>query len=248
MRSPKILIPAVAAVAVVAAFYFLVLSPKRDEAATLDGKIATQQQQIDQSKALLASYQDAKSRYKENYATVARLGKAVPADDDVRSLLVQLNSAAVKSGVTFHALSVGNNGGGAEANTIAPGQLAPAPGTVPVGSAGFKAMPFSFGFEGTFFKLSDFFNRLEDFVSVQNKQLDVTGRLLLVGSINVLPVAGSKELTATIGAASYLVPPPTDVTGAPAAAASGTAGATTPTTPSTGTTPTTPTATITGVR
>jgi len=83
---------------------------------------------------------------------------------------------------------------------------------------------------------------------VQNKQLDVTGRLLLVGSINVLPVAGSKELTATIGAASYLVPPATDVTGAPAAAASGTAGATTPTTPSTGTTPTTPTATITGVR
>jgi len=101
MRSPKILIPAVAAVAVVAAFYFLVLSPKRDEATTLDGQIATQQQQIDQSKALLASYKDAKSRYKENYATVARLGKAVPADDDVRSLLVQLNSAAVKSGVTF---------------------------------------------------------------------------------------------------------------------------------------------------
>ena len=248
MRSPKILIPAVAAVAVVAAFYFLVLSPKRDEATTLDGQIATQQQQIDQSKALLASYKDAKSRYKENYATVARLGKAVPADDDVRSLLVQLNSAAVKSGVTFHALAVGNNGGGAEAQTIAPGQLAPAPGTVPVGSAGFKAMPFSFGFEGTYFKLSDFFNRLEDFVSVQNKQLDVTGRLLLVGSINVLPVAGSKELTATIGAASYLVPPATDVTGAPAAAASGTAGATTPTTPSEGTTPTTPTATITGVR
>ena len=58
----------------------------------------------------------------------------------------------------------------------------------------------------------------------------------------------AKELTAPIGATSYLVPPATDVTGAPAAAASGTAGATTPTTPSTGTTPTTPTATITGVR
>ncbi len=250
MRSPKLLIPAVASVAVVAAFYFLVLSPKRDEAAALDGKIATQQQQIDQSKALLASYEDAKSRYKDNYATIARLGKAVPSDDDVRSLLVQLNSAAVKSDVTFHALNVGNNSGG-EAPATTPGALAPAPGTVPVGSAGFKAMPFSFGFEGTFFKLSDFFNRLEDFVTVENKKLDVTGRLLLVGSINVLPVAGSKELTATIGAASYLVPPATDVTGAPAtAAASGTAGAT-PTTPATGTTPTTPTtptATITGVR
>lgn len=248
MRSPKILIPAVAAVAVVAAFYMLVLSPKRDEAATLDGQIATQQQQIDASKALLTTYQDAKSRYKENYATVARLGKAVPADDDVRSLLVQLNSAAVKSGVTFHALNVGSAGGSAAPTTTAAGELAPAPGTVPVGSAGFKAMPFSFGFEGTFFKLSDFFNRLEDFVSVQNKQLDVTGRLLLVGSINVAPVSGTKQLTATIGAASYLVPPATDVSGAPATAASGTAGATTPTTPATGTDTSTPTATITGVR
>jgi hypothetical protein len=252
MRSPKILIPAVAAVAVVAAFYFLALAPKRDEAAKLDGDIAAKQQEVDQSKALLASYGDAKGRYKKNYATIARLGKAVPADDDVRSLLVQLSDAAAKSDVTFHALNVGGGGGGgvAEAQTTAPGALAPAPGTVPVGSAGFKAMPFSFGFEGSFFRLSDFFDRLEDFVTVENKKLDVTGRLLLIGSINVLPGQGTKQLTATIGAASYLVPPPTDVTGAPAsgAAASGSAGATTPTTPSTGTTPTTPTATITGVR
>ena len=250
MRSPKILIPAVAAVAVVAAFYFLALAPKRDQATKLDGDIAAKQQEVDQSKALLASYGDAKSRYKENYATIARLGKAVPADDDVRSLLVQLSDAADKSDVTFHALNVGGSGGSTEPQTTAPGALAPAPGTVPVGSAGFKAMPFSFGFEGSFFRLSDFFNRLEDFVTVENKKLDVTGRLLLIGSINVLPGQGTKQLTATIGAASYLVPPPTDVTGAPAsgAAASGTAGATTPTTPSTGTTPTTPTATITGVR
>ena len=125
-----------------------------------------------------------------------------------------------------------------------------ASGTGSIGSAGFKAMPFSFGFQGSFFRLSNFFNRLEDFVTVENKKLDVTGRLLLIGSINVLPQGDSKQLSATIGAASYLVPPATDVTGAPAsgAAASGTAGATTPTTPSTGTTPTTPTATITGVR
>jgi hypothetical protein len=250
MRSPKILIPAVAAVAVVAAFYFLALAPKREEATKLDGDIAAKQQEVDQSKALLASYGDAKARYKENYATIARLGKAVPADDDVRSLLVQLSDAAAKSDVTFHALNVGGSGGSAEPQAIAPGALAPAPGTVAVGSAGFKAMPFSFGFEGSFFRLSDFFNRLEDFVTVENKKLDVTGRLLLIGSINVLPGQGTKQLTATIGAASYLVPPATDVTGAPAsgAAASGSAGATTPTTPSTGTTPTTPTATITGVR
>jgi hypothetical protein len=251
MRSPKIMIPALAAVAAVAAFYFLALSPKRDEAAKLDSDIAAQQQQADAAKALLASYEQAKARYQTNYATIARLGKAVPADDDIRSLLVQLTDAAEKSSVTFHQLNVGQGSGGAASSTgstSAAGALAPAPGAVPVGSAGFRAMPFNFGFEGSFLRLSDFFNRLEDFVTVENKKLDVTGRLLLIGSIDVTPVQDSKRLTAHVGATSYLVPPPTDVHGAPAAAAGAAAGATTPTTPSTGTTPTTPTATITGVR
>ena len=37
------------AIVAVAAFYFLVLSPKREEAATLDGQIAAKQAQLDQS-------------------------------------------------------------------------------------------------------------------------------------------------------------------------------------------------------
>ena len=37
-------------------------------------------------------------RYKTNYTTVARLGKAVPADDDVRSLLVQLTTPPPSEG------------------------------------------------------------------------------------------------------------------------------------------------------
>ena len=41
---------------------------------------------------------------------VARLGKAVPADDDVRSLMVQINSAADRSGVDFRTISIGGAG------------------------------------------------------------------------------------------------------------------------------------------
>ena len=250
MRSSKILIPAVLGVAVVAAFYFLALSPKREEAAQLETQVTAKQAEADQSKATLASYQDAKDRYKSNYRTLVRMGKAVPADDDVRSLLVQLSDAADRSKVSFEAINVGANGAVAPTETgAAPtAGLAPPPGTVAVGSAGFSAMPFSFGFQGSFFRLSDFFNRLEDFVTVQNEKIDVTGRLLLVGSISVTPTQGMKRLEARIGAASYLVPPVTGVAGAPPVDGAAAPGATTPDAGTTPATPSTPTATITGVR
>jgi hypothetical protein len=247
-RSPKILIPAVLAVAAVAAFYFLLLTPKRDEAAKLDTDIAAKQSQLDQSRALAAAYEKARANYQVNYRTLTRLGKAVPADDDVRSLLVQINDAADRSKVDFHAINVGAASQTETETGAASTELAPPPGTVPVGSAGFSAMPFSFGFEGSFFRLSDFFNRLEDFVTVTNKDVDVSGRLLLLGSISVTPKTDDlKQLTAQIGAASYLVPAAKGIEGAtPQSPGAGEQGAAPPD-GGTGVTPTT-SATITGVR
>jgi hypothetical protein len=246
--SPKILIPVVAAVAAIAAFYFLALSPKRDEATRLDGEIAAKQSQLDQTRALAASYEKAKQHYRTNYTTLTRLGKAVPADDDVRSLLVQLNDAAERSKVSFNTLSVGggSSAGGSPATAAGGSELAPPPGTVAVGSAGFSAMPFSFGFEGSFFRLSDFFNRLEDFVTVQNDKIDVTGRLLLLGSISITPQGDLSHLNAQIGASSYLVPSAKGIEGAtPQAPDAGQQGAA----PSgDGAVPPTTSATITGVR
>jgi hypothetical protein len=250
IRSPKILIPAVVAVAAVAAFYFMLLAPKREEATRLTGEITTKQGELEQSRAQVVSYEQARANYKANYTTLTRLGKAVPADDDVRSLLVQINDAAKRSKVDFHAINIGTGGGAVAATEpgapVTPG-LAPPPGTVPVGSAGFSAMPFSFGFEGSFFRLSDFFNRLDNFVTVTNKDIDVTGRLLLLGSIAVTTNEDLKHMTAQIGAASYLVPPAQAIEGAtPESPTGGVQGAAPP---EGGTSVTPPTsATITGVR
>jgi hypothetical protein len=248
-RSPKILIPVVAAVAAVAAFYFLLLSPKREEATQLDTDIATKQSQLEQSRSLAAAYEKARANYKVNYTTLTRLGKAVPGDDDVRSLLVQLNDAAKRSKVDFHTINVGGGSSTSDADKAGSGTgLAPAPGTVPVGSAGFSAMPFSFGFEGSFFRLSDFFNRLEDFVTVTNKDVSVSGRLLLLGSISVAPKDNDlKHLTAQIGAASYLVPAAKGIAGASPQSPTGGEQGAAPPDGGTSATPTT-SATITGVR
>jgi hypothetical protein len=178
-----------------------------------------------------------------------RLGKAVPADDDVRSLLVQLDATAKKANVTFRSLALSGGGGEAtgEPTATRPDGLAPAPGTVPVGSAGFSAMPFTFAFNGSFFRLSDFFSRLERFVTVQNDNIDVTGRLLLLGNIAITPEGGDlNRLQAQIGASTYLVPPTQGVAGG--ATSAGPAGATPAATAAADGTTNPPTATITGVR
>lgn len=237
----KLVIPVVAVIAAVAAFYVMVLSPKREEVTRLDAEISKQESAADQFEQQAAAYGKAKANYRANYTTIARLGKAVPADDDVRSLLVQINSAAERSEVSFRALSVAGAG-----TPVAPGAapvtgLASAPGAVPVGSGGFSAMPFTFSFSGSFFRLSDFLNRLERFVTVENDRIDVTGRLLLLSSIAVTADSGDLgKLQAQIGAATYIVPPTQAVADAAPATADPAAAADAATVPSA--------ATIRGVR
>jgi hypothetical protein len=248
-RTNKILLAVVAAVGAVCAFYFLALAPKRDEVARLDTAIAAKQTEVEQARQTLAGYEQARASYKSNYATLARLGKAVPADDDVRSLLVQLETAADRAGVDFEKIELGTGLAGASAapppaDAPKTSELASAPGSVPVAGGALSAMPFSFTFNGHFFELSSFLARLEHFVSVNNQRIDATGRLLRLESIQVGPAAtGFPDMQAQIGAATYLVPPVEGVPGAAAPDAAQPAG-----TPSSGTTPPTTTATAGGAR
>jgi Tfp pilus assembly protein PilO len=210
-RSNKILLSVVALGAAIAAFYFFVLAPKREEVAKLDKDIATQEAAIEQARLTLAGYEEAKKTYKRNYATLARLGKAVPTDDDVTSMMVQLEATADRSGVNFENIELGTGvGGGSPNEPAAPGagQLASAPGAVPVAGGVLSAMPFNFSFSGSYFDLTAFFARLEHFVSDKNKQLDSTGRLLRLESVTIAPSqAGFPDMKAEITAATYIVPP-----------------------------------------
>lgn len=248
-RSTKILI-AVAAIALSSfAFYFLMLAPKRDQVAKLDKDIAGKQAEVAQSQAMLSSYEAAKASYKTNYATLARLGKAVPADDDVRSLLVQIEATAEHTGVDFTQLELGSSLAGAQSEATATdptqatsGELAPTPGAIPVAGGALSAMPFNFSFSGGFFDLSTFFAKLEHFVTVNNQRIDATGRLLRLESVSISPSsAGFPDMTASIGAAAYIVPPVEGVSGTAGAPSAATENAsTTPSTPSSpGSTPTT---------
>jgi Tfp pilus assembly protein PilO len=244
MTSKNTLLLAVgAAVVAIAAFYFLALGPKRDEIAKLDANIAAKATELDQARATLATYEQARGTYKKNYATLVRLGKAVPADDDVRSLLVQVEATADRSGVDFQRIEIGAGSTAAPGTetTAAEGELAKAPGTVDIAGGALQAMPFNLSFNGGYFELQTFLARLERFVTLNNEQIDATGRLLRLESVNIAPgPAGFPQMRAEVGAASYLVPAPEAVPAAGAAMATETpaapsAGAGVPTTAATAT-------------
>lgn len=211
-RTNRLLLILLVLTAAVSAFWFLALTPKREEAAALETQIAAKQGELDAARTQVAAYEQARAAYPANYATVARLGKAVPADDDVRSLMVQIDAAAKRSGVDFEVIDVGKGaatGGGTAAQTDAAADIIPG---ATADAAGFSTLPMSFAFRGSYFELSGLLTRLERFVTVSNRRIDVTGRLLLLQSISLVPdTEGFPQMRAQINASSYLVPAPDPV-------------------------------------
>jgi hypothetical protein len=255
VKKNPIMLAVLAAVVAFGGYYMVVLKPKRQEAADLAKKVDAKRDELSEAQKLLAANTAARETYRQAYSAVVRLGKAVPADDDVRSLVVQLDAAAKASHVDFRSINVGSSGTGAAASTNATAGSALPPGAT-VGPAGFPVMPFSFAFKGDFFNLGQFFQRLEKFVDERNAQLRVNGRLLTVDSLQLEPDStGFPRIRATVGATSYLVSPlegatagakpsgPAGATGSATPAAPGTA---TPAKPGSTSAPSTTTATSTG--
>ena len=229
-RLTRILIAVVAVAGAGFGYWKLDLQPKRAEAAKLEQEVSTKEAELAQTQALIGTYEGARAAYKDNYATVVRLGKAVPGDDDTKSLVVQLDAAAKRSDVDFDTLNInGSGGGGATGSDAAP----IAPGAINAGA--FSAMPFALSFSGDFKTLGNFLSRLERFVTLKGDKIAVSGRLMRVEKLQLVPDSnvGWPALVASIGAASYIVPdtPAVDATaGTTSQAATGTTSAGTATT------------------
>ena len=241
------LLGVVVALAAVAAYWFLLLAPKREEAAALAAKVEQTQAAVAQAESTLASYRQAQAAYKSLSATVARLGKAVPADDDVRSLVVQLESAATASKVDFRSIDVGSGSSAAATDaTAAAATVAGPPGSTPMGSAGFSSMAVQPAVQGQLPAPRRAVRAARAASSsCTGDRIDVTGRLLRVEGLTMSPNGGDyRHLNATVNASTYLVPA-TEPLSLDAASAAGTTPSTTPPADG-GTTPPVTTATTTG--
>lgn len=213
----RVMVVALALAAIAGGGWFLVLAPMRDEAGGLATQIDTQRQALASAQAELATAAQARREYARDYATVARLGAAVPDDDNVASLIVQVQQAATASKVDFRTLKVGQGSGAPAPPPPPPASGGPAAATqattatlppgAAVGAAGFPTMPFAFTFTGNFFHLADFVGRLERFLVVRNRRLAVSGRFMTIDGIglNAAP-QGFPRIEASVAATTYLLP------------------------------------------
>jgi Tfp pilus assembly protein PilO len=94
-------------VALIAAYWFLLFAPKREESVAIQEKLSQAQTEQQTAESQAASVSGAKQNFNADYTTVIRLGKAVPDTVDMPSLLVQLDRAARGTGIDFDKISTG---------------------------------------------------------------------------------------------------------------------------------------------
>ena len=215
--------------------WMLVVSPERDQASKLSTQVAEAKTQLTSAEGELAHAHTAQSQYATAYTSIVSLGKAVPASQEVPSLIYQLTLASNQKQVDFSSIVAGTNGsGGSPAATSGATSTATA-------AAGFSQMPFTFVFDGSFFDLEHLFQKLNGFtVRRASGGLQVSGRLLTMQSVKLVPAeagpqqlakpSGPKQLIGTITASAYVLP-----------ASQGLTGGATPTSPVGTTTPATST-------
>jgi Tfp pilus assembly protein PilO len=133
----------------VAGYWFMVLAPKRAESQKISQQLSQAQEERDSAQQQVTQLNGAKSTFPSDYATVVRLGKAVPTTLDMPSLLVQLDRAARGTGIEIDdfkpgtASDAGDSGapsGASQSTTSTPpggGNNPAAPGAAP--AQGFPA-------------------------------------------------------------------------------------------------------------
>jgi Pilus assembly protein, PilO len=132
-RDKKIVLFLVPVLAVVA-YWFLLLGPKRQEASKAGDELAKQEQRRDDARTRLDSLQSSKESFSSGYGELVRLGKAVPTSTDMPSLMVQLESAARGTGISFTKIKLGEREQASSASTSS--GSASGSGSAPVAAGG----------------------------------------------------------------------------------------------------------------
>jgi Tfp pilus assembly protein PilO len=189
----------VALLVVSAAGYFLLISPQRSKSAELAEEAQSIQTQIQTLRIANAQVRNAEPI---RVADLFRVSKAMPDTDDMPGMLLELNRIARETGIRFESITPQE---GADAG-------------------GYLRRPIDLVFDGNFYELSDFLFRLRSLVRVRGGELEATGRLFTVNSLNF--VESEREfprIKATLNVSAYVygtgvVAPSAPATGQPAPA------------------------------
>lgn len=237
MTSNNRLVVVVLAIGVLAfIFWSQLLSPKREEARKLAAQVEEVKVSLAQHESEVAEAEAAREEFPTEYQRLVVLGKAVPGDDDVASLLVQMNRISDAAGGTFQNIQLSAAAGEAEAPPAAPADGAvPASATevsasllplgATIGPAGLAVMPYEVAFDGNFFEIADFIKGLDSLVETNDEEVKVDGRLVTIDgfSLEADGERGFPALRASFSLTTYLTPPGQGLTGGATPGAPGSA-------------------------
>jgi Type II secretion system (T2SS), protein M len=237
------------ALAVLAAGWLLLVAPERKQAAQVQTQVSSARQQLASAQAQASEARSDQAKYTTAYASMVSLGKAVPAEEEVPSLIYQLDHASNQRDVDFNSISTG-----ASAGTSPSASAAAAAAAAP---AAFSQMPFTFVFKGSFYGLFHLLREIDSFAQLTSTgSVRVNGRLLTIQGADITledtasagstgqtsdTSAAAGRLSATITATAYVLPASQGLTGgATATSPAGTATASAATSTSSPSSPTTP--------
>ena len=187
--------------------WFLVVAPKRHDAATLKQQIADTRDQISVAQGVKLPTAPPPIRV----ADLFKLSRAMPNTADIPGVILQLSSVAAETGVEFESITPHD----------------------PVSYGAYQQVAVDLSFEGRFYDLSDFLYRLRNLVGVHEGVLNATGRLFTVDSISFNQGTESfPQVKATLTVSAYVFGDGT----APPVPGGATPGGTTPTSPAYGNT------------
>lgn len=122
-RTDRIILSALPVVALIAGFWFLLLSPKRDEASKLEKEVAALEDSVKRNEQAVVEAERAQERFPVLYRQVVRLGRATPSfspDGDTARLLDQLSALSKRTGARLGAVKLAEGAGGGAAAAPAP--------------------------------------------------------------------------------------------------------------------------------
>lgn len=232
----------ISTLAVLGLVWLMLVSPERKEASKLSSQITQAKEQLATAENEAATAHSAQARYAAAYASVVRLGKAVPPSEEVPALIYQLAEASNEKHVEFNSITTG-------AGTAGPA-AASSPTAAAAATGGFTQMPFTFVFNGSFADLYHLFRHLDQATArTSSGGLRVSGRLLTMQGMKLQPLSETHggKLTGTITATAYVLPASEGVTAGstPAAPATSSGAGSTTAASGTGASSSTPSAVVT---
>jgi hypothetical protein len=212
----RYLLAGVGALVVLAAFWMLALSPKMKDLSSAKNDVAKAQSDYETARQEALQFAQARLEFPRSYTTMARLGKAVPANTDQPSLVFQLNQAAEGAGVRFMSLNLNatqssgpSSASASEESEDTLGSVAAdaavtagAPAGATTGVANLRVMHYDLRFKGDFYELEDLVRNVKRLTWSRGSDLQVSGRLLTVDSIT-FDTEGKKV---SMSVTAYLLP------------------------------------------